>query len=59
MLCAAATMLEETIPPNVADKGFKTSTNILTNLAAFICMILAAHLSNKKEELETTKFWII
>ena len=44
-------MIEETIPENVANKGFGTSTNILISVACFISMILEAGLPETKEEL--------
>ena len=59
MLCAAPTMIEETIPEKFAEKGFGTSTNILVNVGAFICMVLSTGLPQKKEELVQTNYWML
>ena len=59
MLCATPTIIQETIPDKLAEKGFGTSTNILVNVGAFICMVLATGLPQKKEELAETKYWMI
>lgn len=39
--CATPKMLDETVPANLMDKGFGTSTNILINLAFFVVLIMA------------------
>ena len=41
LMCTTPKILEETIPANVMDKGFGTSTNILINVANFLCLIMA------------------
>ena len=59
IICATPKMVEETIPSNVIEKGFGTSTNILINSATFTCLMLPSWLPENKEELQHTKFWMI
>ena len=58
IMCATPKMLEETIPANVAEKGFGTSTNIFINTGNFLCMMLAAWMPENGDELQTSKFWM-
>ena len=58
IMCATPKMLEETIPANVAEKGFGTSTNIFINTGNFLCMMLAAWMPEKSDDLQTSKFWM-
>lgn len=39
--CATPKLLDETIPANLMDKGFGTSTNIIINFAFFAVLIMA------------------
>lgn len=39
--CATPKVLDETIPANLMDKGFGTSTNIIINFAFFAVLIMA------------------
>ena len=39
--CASPKLLDETIPANLMDKGFGTSTNIIINFAFFAVLIMA------------------
>jgi len=59
IMCATPKMLEETIPANVAEKGFGTSTNILINVGNFLCMMLAAGMPEQSRDLQTSKFWML
>ena len=59
MICSTPTMMIETIPSIVSEKGFGTSTNIFINFATLVCLMLPAWLPEKKSELEQTKFWMV
>ena len=59
ILCATPKMLVETIPANLIDLGYGTSTNIFINFAFFVMLIIAMGMPDKAEELKITNYWYV
>ena len=59
LMCATPKALDETIPQDLMDRGFGTSTNIIINLAVFAMMILAKNMPSSEKQLGETKFWML
>jgi MFS family permease len=57
--CATPKVLDETIPANLMDKGFGTSTNIIINFAFFAVLIMAMGMPETQAELIETKYWML
>ena len=57
LLCTTPRMLDETIPPHLIDRGFGNSTNIVTNFAFLVVMLLAVFLPEEREN--QNRFWVV
>ena len=59
ILCTTPKMIEETVPPQLIEKGFGTSTSIIINAAFLGYLCLAGGMPDDPKELAESKYWMI
>ena len=59
LICTTPKALDETVPSNLIDKGFGTSTNIILNVSFMLVMILALGMPDTEEALKADWYWMV
>jgi MFS family permease len=59
LICTTPKLIAETVPSNLVDKGFGTSTNIVLNLAFMLVMVLALGMPEGEEALKDDIYWML
>lgn len=59
LICATPKAIDETIPSQLIDKGFGTSTNIVINLSFMAVMLLAMGMPEDDASLENNLYWMV
>ena len=52
-------MIDETIPVELIDKGFGTSTNIVINLSFLAVMLLSTGMPEDDKSLQNDLYWMV
>ena len=59
LICATPKMIDETIPVELIDKGFGTSTNIVINLSFLAVMLLSTGMPEDDKSLQNDLYWMV
>lgn len=59
LICTTPKAIAETVPSNLIDKGFGTSTNIIINLSFMLVAILALGMPETEEALSKDWYWMV
>lgn len=59
LICTTSKTIDETVPSNLIDKGFGTSTNIIINLSFMLVAVLALGMPESEYELSNSYYWMV
>lgn len=59
LICTTPKAIDETVPSNLVDKGFGTSTNIVINLSFMLVAVLALGMPETPEALANDWYWMV
>jgi hypothetical protein len=59
LICTTPKAIDETVPSNLVDKGFGTSTNIIINLSFMMVAVLSLGMPDGEEALFEDWYWMI
>lgn len=59
LICTTPKAIDETVPSNLVDKGFGTSTNIIINLSFMMVAVLSLGMPDGEEALTNDWYWMV
>jgi hypothetical protein len=59
LICTTPKLIDETVPSNLVDKGFGTSTNIVINLSFLLVMVVALGMPESESGLKNDWYWMV